>query len=143
MDAWKRSFSEKLAQAQARWAARLDEALDSAVTPVFGELHEFLQNNGITAATPLREKGRRSYKFELSEDAYVLLLFRGRGVGEFELTRETFVLGQRPNVQKLTERLTVLTPEWVQQEFQTALDDFVDRLVEREEAPAETPLEIN
>ncbi len=144
MDAWKRSFSEKLAQAQSRWATRLDEALDAAATPVFGELQEFLTNNGITPATPLREKGRRSYKFELAEDAYVLLLFRGRGVGEFELTRETFVLGQRPQVRKTTERLTVLTPEWVQQEFQAALDDFVDLLVEHEEeAPVEPTVELN
>ncbi len=132
MEAWKRTFSEKLGQAQARWAARLDEALDAAVTPVIDELHEFLTNSGIAVSQPLHEPGRRSYKFELAEDAYVLLLFRGRGVGEFEFTRETFALGQRPKVRTTTERISSISPSWAQQELQAALDEFVNGLIEYE-----------
>ncbi|MEW6249068.1 MAG: hypothetical protein AB1716_00345 [Planctomycetota bacterium] len=139
MDAWKHSFSEKLAKLQNRWATQLDEALDAAVTPVFNDLQNFLETNGIRASMPLQEEGRRSYKFELAEDAYVLLLFRARGVGEFELTRETFVLGRRPQVRTVSERIGAVDAAWAEREFQTALDEFLNGLL-GQEAPAEPAL---
>ncbi len=142
MDDWKRTFAEKLGQAQARWAGRLDEVLDNTITPVFKDLDEFLQTNGMSSSMPLHEPGRRSYKFELAEDAYVLLLICSRGMGEVEVTRETFVLGQRPVIRKTGERVGALTAEWAEHEFTTALDGFVEQLANAtpSEAPAEMPV---
>ena len=128
MESWKRSFSEKLGQVQARWATRFEDSLEEAVTPIFDELSDFLTHNGLLVTTPVQENGRRTYKFELAEDAYVLLNFRSRGIGEFELSRETFVLGHRPVIRKTTERVSSLSPEWAQREFQGALDTFVELL---------------
>ena len=128
MEQWKQTFVKKLGDVQARWAAQFDDALDSAVNPVFHELAEFLQQNNFTAAMPMQEAGRRSFKFELAEDAYLLLIFRSRAVGEFEFTRQSFVLGNEPKVRKTTERISSVNEDWARNEFQVALDAFIERL---------------
>ncbi len=134
MDEWKQSFVERLGRVQSRWAARLDQTLDAVVKPVFDDLAEFLRENGFSASTPLRASGRRSFKFELAEDAYVLLIFRSVGVGEFELSREVFLLGSPPDVTRLTERVATLDADWARAQFQAALDAFVEILSGRENA---------
>ncbi len=128
MEQWKQTFVKKLTDAQSRWAAQFDEVMDNAVNPVFHELAEFLQQNNFTAAIPVQEPGRRSFKFELAEDAYLLLIFRSRAVGEFELTRQSFVLGGEPKIRKTTERISSVDEHWARNEFQTALDGFIERL---------------
>jgi hypothetical protein len=136
MDAWKKSFAERLGHVRSGWAAQLDQALEEHAVPVFNDLAEFLRDNGVVGSMPLREKGRRSFKFELAEDAYVLLIFRSTAVGEFELSREVFILGAEPKVRKTTERLANLNQDWARQEFQAALDSFIG-LLEPASAPAE------
>lgn len=141
MNDWKKSFAEKLGRVRSRWATQMDQALENSVVPVFNGLAEFLRENGFRVAVPLRETGRRSFKFELAEDAYLLMVFEARGVGEFELTRESFVLGSDPKIQKSTERVANLDPEWTQQEFQSALDSFVEMLG-GSQAPAQEELAV-
>lgn len=135
MEDWKRRFAERLSEVQLRWATQFDEAVDNAVVPVFNEMTAFLRDNGVQTAIPLHDKGRRSFKFELAEDAYLLLIFRARAVGEFELSREVFVLGCEPQVRRSTERVSSLTEKWVRKEFQSALDAFVEQLDEAPVAP--------
>jgi len=142
MDEWKKSFVEKLSQVQSRWATQFDEALDEAAAPVFSELSAFLRENGFVTTMPMHEKGRHSYKFELAEDAYVLLIFRSRAVGEFELSREIFVLGLEPQVRRSTERLSSLNEKWVRREFQSALTTFVE-LLAQVQAPIEQEVVVN
>lgn len=85
---------------------------------------------------PLNEPGRRSFKFELAENAYLLMIFRFSGVGEFELRTETFVPGAEPVLQKAVGRLTDLTEEWAGRQFQGGLDSFVGLLGGSEDAAA-------
>ena len=139
MDEWKRCFLEKLSQVQSRWAARFDQALDDSVVPVFNDLADFLQQNGLTATTPMHKSGCRSLKFELAEDAYLLMIFQSTGIGEFELTRQVFVLGSEPHVRKSTERLANVNQDWAEQEMQSALNVFLERL-SAVDVPAEEEL---
>jgi len=134
MDRWKKSFVERLSQAQSKWIGRFENALDEHLAPSLREYAQFLTDNGFRVSTPLHEPGRRSVKFELAENAYVLLVLRSTAVGEFELRRETFVPGAEPQLQRLTGRIGELNRHWFDEQIRTALDGFVDLLAG--EAPA-------
>jgi hypothetical protein len=137
MDSWKKSFLDKLNRAQSHWAGMFDEALDASIEPVFEDLSAFLEDNGFGLSRPLQESGRRSYKFALAEDAYALLIFESRAVGEFELTRELFVLGSDPQISRGTERVLQVDDEWARREIQSLLDRFVELLAREESAVVE------
>ncbi len=126
--AWKESFLERLNRAQRRCSEWFESALDQAVEGVFGELEAFLSANGFRVSRPLREPGRRSYKFELAENAYVLFIFRFRAVGEFELRCEIFAPGREPRLETLNFSIADLKPDWARERFQQALDEFVELL---------------
>jgi hypothetical protein len=138
MKEWKQSFAEKLSRVQSQWGARLDDALDHNVQPVYEDLADFVRKHGFSTSVPLHEVGRRSFKFELAEDAYVLLIFKTSGMGDFELSCETFVLGTEPKARKVVERLGRLTEAWARQEFQATLNAFVE-LLGGAPAPQEEP----
>jgi hypothetical protein len=126
--AWQRSFLDRLNKVQTQWQRQFDEALDRTIVPVFEDAATFARDNGFRVATPLQEDGRRSFKFELSENAYVLLIFRYTGVGEFEARTECFVPGADPSLTKAVMRILDLDDEWARKHFQTALDNLVDLL---------------
>jgi hypothetical protein len=128
VDGWKRNFVDKLGKAQAQCTKRFEEALNSCVAPVFEELSGFLRDNGFRVSTPLQEPGRRSFKFELAENAYLLLLFRFTAIGEFELRSEMFVPGCEPQLKKSIGRIGDVEQQWTQEQFRTGLDRFVDLL---------------
>ena len=128
VDSWKRCFLEKLHGALSRWAEQFEVALDGAVVPIFERLASFLRDNGFNVSTPLKEVGRRSFKCQLAENAFVLMIFHFSGVGEFELRSETFVPGAEPILEKSVGRLEDLDEAWAQAKFQTTLDRFVDLL---------------
>ena len=125
---WKKSFLHKLKDAQQRCAEQFERSLDVVVKPAFDELVEFLKHNGFRSSCPLRDPGRRSYKLELAENAYVLLIFHYQGINEFELRSEIFVPGCEPALERHSHGLADLTDEWAGRAFQRALDAFVERL---------------
>lgn len=131
MDSWKESFLEKLHDAQASCAKQFEEALDRAVAPAFDELTPFLRDNGFTVSTPLSEPGRRSFKCELAENAYVLLIFRFYGVGDFELRSETFVPGAQPVLEKSTGCVADIDEQWSREQLRSGLTRFVDLLADK------------
>ncbi len=138
MDSWKRSFLDKLHDAQAQCSKQFESALDKVVTPVFDDLSTFLHDNGFKVSTPLNEEGRRSFKAELAENAYVLMIFRFSGVGEFELRSEMFVPGNEPILEKSVGRVGDLDKNWARKQFQDGLDRFVELLAGRKiEEPSE------
>ncbi len=128
MDAWKESFLKKLNHAQSEWNGQFEHAMEKHVDPAFDELRPFLTENGFSVSRPLREQGRRSYKFELAENAYVLVLFRAGGVGEFEVRSEIFVPGKEPQLGKVHARVADITADWAPTQLQKALDQFIESL---------------
>ncbi len=128
MDSWKRSFLDKLHQAQARCIKQFEAALHDAVEPVVDEFTGFLRDNGFRVSSPLNEQGRRSFKFELAENAYLLMIFRFSGVGEFELRSEVFVPGQEPQLSKTVCRIPDVNEAWAQRQFREGLESLVAQL---------------
>lgn len=142
MDEWKRSFAKRIGHVRSNWAGQLDAALDATVMPVFEEFTEFLRENGFDAAVPMQDGGHRSLKFELAENAYVLLIFASKALDEFEFSRELFVLGQEPDSETSVERVSSLDRPWVQGQFQAALDAFVEVLESRVNTNAPVEVEV-
>jgi hypothetical protein len=140
VDNWKQSFLEKLHKAQLQCAKQFEEALDRAVLPVFDDLVAFLSDNGFRASTPRNEQGCRSFKAELAENAYILMIFRFLGIGEFELRTETFVPGIEPVLEKRTARVADIDEEWSRRQFQTSLDALIDLLLDRSAAAVNAEL---
>lgn len=142
MEQWKRAFLDKLNQAQSHWAGRFEDALDTVFLSIFDDYRSFLADNGFTLSTPLREAGRRSFKFELAENAYLLMLFRSTGVGELELRAESFVPGSEPVLNKVVARIADLDEGWATERLQTSLDSFVDLLAGASPRPTEQLVEV-
>lgn len=143
MDEWKQAFLEKLSRAQRHWTSEFEDALDRHFVPVFEEFKEFLGDNGFRLSTPLREPGRRSFKFELAENAYLLLILRSTGVGEFELRCESFVPGREPALGESVHRVADLNQKWATRQVRAALDTFVDLLAgQPDPAAAEVPAAV-
>jgi hypothetical protein len=138
VDSWKSSFLKKLHEVQFRCAQQFEDVLDRMVVPVFDDLAAFLAENHFKVATPLTEPSRRSFKFELSENAYLLVIFRFTGVDEFELRSETFVPSGEPVLERLTGRTSEMRKDWAQKLFQAGLDRFIELLSNQE---SETPSE--
>lgn len=128
MDQWKRSFIDKLNNAQTRCAKRFEDALEQTVVPGFEEVAGFVRDHGFKVSSPLQERGRRSFKFELAENAYLLMIFRFTSVGEFELRCETFVPACQPVLRRYVGRIADVSVEWSREQFQVGLDAFVELL---------------
>jgi hypothetical protein len=135
---WKKTFLTKLHAAQEKCAHFFDESLERHVLPVFDELQQFLRDNDFDVTSPMKEKGRRSFKFELAENAYLLVIFRFAGVDEFELRNEIFVPCREPILEKFAGRVADIDRDWAENLLQTSLDRFVDLLNEQK---AEKPEE--
>lgn len=128
MEQWKRTFVEKLGKAKGQWVKQFEERMDAFVTPAFEDLSSFVREHGFQVSTPLQDEGRRSFKFELAENAYLLVIFRSTGVGEFELRVECFVPGREPNLHKSIGRLVDVDRAWASRRFESGLDKFVELL---------------
>jgi hypothetical protein len=137
MDQWKQAFLNKLSQAQSQWISRFDEALNTYFAPVFEEYRQFLADNGFRLSVPMRESGRRSFKFELSENAYLLMILRSTGVGELELRCESFVPSCDPAQSRTIVTVSQVNEEWVTERVRGALETFVDLLSSAIPAPQE------
>lgn len=125
---WKSTFLDKLKTVQSKCANRFDQAMADIVAPAFDDMAPFLRDNGFSVSAPLSEQGRRSFKFELAENAYVLVIFRFSGIGEFDVRNEIFVPGQEPHLQRSVGRVSDITEDWANRHFQSVLDTFVDQL---------------
>ncbi len=142
MDTWKKTFLDKLNRAQGQWVKRFEDAMEEHFVPVFDECRQFLSDNGFRLGIPLREPGRRSYKFELSENAYLLMIFRSLGVGEFELRCESFVPAREPVLDKTVARIADFNAEWATARVHAGLDTFVDLLAGCVPAPVSEEVSV-
>lgn len=128
VDKWQSNFLDKLNKAQGSCAKKFEDTIEKNVAPAFDDISIFVRDNGFRVSTPLKESGRRSFKFELAENAYFLLIFRFTGVGEFEARSETFVPGNEPILRKFMGRVTDIDEAWSRKQFQSGLDGFVELL---------------
>lgn len=140
MNQWKSNFVERLNKAQKQCARKFESAVDEHITPAFEELGGFLRDNGFQCSSPLNEPGRRSFKFELAENAYLLMILRFSGVGQFDIRSEIFVPGSDPVLRKAVGRIADVDADWCERLLQEGLDSFVNMLAGESAAPADADL---
>lgn len=128
MNQWQESFVKKVGAVRDESARKFERVADQVVDRVCGEFTEFAAGCEFQSSTPQSQKGLRTVKFTLTENAYVLVSFRFQGFDAVDCDYECFIPHQgRVEGLRSTVALHSVGREWVERCFQTALDDFVTR----------------
>ena len=131
MNKWQERFSQKIEVIRIASRDRFEKAAIESLLPVFEEFSEFTRTRGLHALAPAPTSGMRTFRFTITENAYVLTTFRLSGLDSCEAKAEFFV----PNDKKLETlrdhaEFRDLNPTWTRQFFEKALDQFVDAYLE-------------
>ena len=126
MNDWQQVFLQKLETAKKQWQHKFELFAADIVDAVFATFEGFTTSHGFRVTQAPCEPGHRIYKFAVTENGYVLISFRMRGLEEVEACCEVFVpgLGGTEPAPKHT-MLCDATQSWVEAQFQTCLDDFI------------------
>lgn len=128
MSKWQNSFARSMDNVRVHWVKRFDESVSQRVGPAFEEISAFVSKHGFRPSTPMKQGDRRSYKFELNENAYALLTFRHEGLDDMHMSCEYFVPGGDPGTYETRVSCADVTREWAGAQFQEALDSLVSAL---------------
>ncbi len=126
LNAWQEEFVSKIDGLRQRASRFFERFADEILVPVHKEFAEFTTKHDFRVMTPQAQRGLRSYKFALTEDAYLLAAFHAKGVAEVEFEYECFVPGQGDVGKfRVSSALGAADRDWVESCLQTALDFFV------------------
>jgi hypothetical protein len=131
MNDWQKRFTQKVETVRNASSERFEEVATRTLSTCFEEFHQFTAQHGLTASAPLAKPGIRTFKFAMTENAYVLLTFKLSGLEGMELLSE-FVIpsrGKLPPINQAVE-LAEANDVWSRRAFEQALDHFVDAFVE-------------
>ncbi len=131
MDKWHQDFSSKLNALRESWSGQFEGIAVDLLDPIFTATCEFVRRCDMQASTTPEQKGIRTYKFGLCEDAYVMLYFRPKGVDQIECDYECF-LPRAGKVSGVKSSASARSAEraWAEGCFRMALDDLVSRFSE-------------
>lgn len=127
MQDWQQSFLQKLESAKRNWMHQFEDFAADHIEGVFCEFDDFVGKHGFNSAAPQCEAGTRLFKFELTENGYVMVAFRMRGLDRVEATAEFFVPGPgKPESMTSHMKMADAKAAWVRSQFEQALDRFVE-----------------
>ena len=126
MNDWQRSFLQKLEAAKKQWLHKFEDVVAECLEPAFSEFDQFATPQGFTVSAPACEPGTRLFKFGLTENGYVLITFRMRGLETVEACTEVFVPGPE-EVEPVSAEANLCNVDgpWTRQRFEQALDRFI------------------
>ncbi len=126
MNDWQLNFLQKLESAKKQWLHKFEQFALNCVEPVFAGFENFTTGNGFRVTQSPCEPGLRIYKFSVTENGYVLVSFRMRGLEEVEACCEVFAPGLSGNgTAPQHTQLSEATQGWAETQFQCALDEFI------------------
>lgn len=137
---WQSGFLKRLEDLRGDWVKRFESTIAECMEPAFDELSAFVSKHGFRGSAPLRQSDRRSFKFELAENAYVLVTFRHEGIDDMVAMCEYFVPGSQPGSYETRVACGDVNREWACLQFQDALDAFVSAFSTARRA--EKPLDL-
>ena len=128
MDKWQQEFSSRVSVLRDRWAKEFDNWASHQLVPVFKDFSDFATRCEMHATAAKDQKGVRSFKFALTEDAYALISFRSAGVDSVEFDYECWLPSQG-RIAGVKSDITGHQAErhWVESCFRMALDDLVSK----------------
>jgi hypothetical protein len=127
MNKWQERFAKKVDSVRQASADRFQQIAEGTLVPVFADFQEFTAQQGIDASDPMTKRGLRTYKFAISENAYVLVTFRTIGLDHCEAHTEFFVphcKKHKPQIEQAA--LSGVDSARARQIFEAALDGFMD-----------------
>jgi len=131
MSKWQEKFSQKLGRVRIAARDQFERAIERSVAPVFEEFREFTTQQGFCATVPVAKNGIRTFKFAMTENAYLLINFRVAGFEHCETQAELFVPGKDKEVSTPAHvELGEMDSNWTCRVFERTLDHFVDEFVE-------------
>ncbi|HOB75506.1 MAG TPA: hypothetical protein PKG54_13390 [Phycisphaerae bacterium] len=141
MNQWQQSFAKRVDVLRESAIKKFETFADEVLDRTYEEYAAFTAQHDFRNIAPPHQRGTRFYKFALSEDAYVLLYFRARGIDAVESEYECSVPGHGcTEGEKVTVVLAEANPAWVERRFQTALDDLINHVSQA--CPAEKEAEL-
>lgn len=131
MNKWQEKFSKKMGLVRNVSCDRFEEIALEDIVPVFEEFSEFTKMRGMESTAPSPKSGLQSFKFSITENAYVLLTFRLSGLDACEAQAEFFVTGHE-KLDGLCDEVAFcdLGRKWITQFFENVLDLFLDAYLE-------------
>jgi hypothetical protein len=142
VDKWNQQFATRVATLRDEWAEQFETLVGGMLDAMYRELSEFAGRCELEADQPREQKGLRLYKFALSEDAYVLLYFRPKGVARVEFEYECSLPGAgRIEGGKSLTSSQRNQKQWAESCFRLALDDLIGRFADMcKSAQAQEPV---
>ncbi len=131
MNDWEKEFSRRMESLREQSTDCLERFLQADLQNAFGTFGNFLSQWRFQNSTPQTQPGRRSFKFALTEEAYVLVTFRLEGIDTLECEWEYGI----PAVGRVTGArafcsLRKVDRQWGETCFQKALDGLLAKLGE-------------
>jgi len=128
MDKWQQEFSSRVSVLRDHWAQQFEHWASDQLAMVFKDYSDFAARCELHANSAKDQKGVRSFKFALTEDAYVLISFRSTGVESIEFDYECWLPSQG-RVAGVKSNVTAHHAErhWIDSCFRLALDDLVNK----------------
>ena len=91
MNDWQKRFSQKMELVRDVSRERFAQFARTDLGSVFEEFREFTFQQGIQPTTPIAKPGIQTFKFALTENTFLLLTFRLKGLEHCEMLAEYFV----------------------------------------------------
>lgn len=133
MNEWEREFARRMELVREQSTTSLEQYLKDDVQAAFDAVSNFLSQWRFQVSTPQSQAGRRCFKFALTEDAYVLVMFRLEGIDSLECECEySLPLVGRVAGTRWSCSLRKIDRQWAETCFQKALDGLLGKLAEAE-----------
>lgn len=131
MNDWEKEFMKKMESLHTQSTNCLERFLQEDLHVAFESVSNFLSQWKFQTSTPQTQPGRRSFKFALTEEAYVLVTFHLDGVDNLECESEYGLPGTgRVSGTRCSVSLRKVDRQWGELCFQKALDGLLGKLGE-------------
>lgn len=131
MTEWEKEFTRKMESLHEQSTTCLERFLQEDLQGAYSALSSFVAQWRFQTSTPQAQAGRRSFKFALTEEAYVIVTFRMENLDtavcewEYGLPAVGRVSGTR-----CSSSLRKVDRQWGETCFQKALDGLLAKMTE-------------
>jgi len=129
MNTWQERFAQKLDNVREAADDFFQRFCGETLDVVFEEFCDFTSQRGLAGSAPLSKASVRTFKFEMSENAYVLITFRSCDLEHCEVMSELSI-PRHEKISPAKNRVEVGDADnsWARRMFEEALDAFADAL---------------
>jgi len=131
MNQWQERFAQKVELVRNASLDQFEGVAERVIIAAYKQYQQFTTQQGLQSTAPLAKGGIRTFKFSITENAYVLMTIRLAGIGQCETFCE-FSIPNHAQIEPTSKRteLGEVDPAWVAARFEATLDRFIEAYVE-------------